>query len=204
MLKVIRNSVALGLLALAIEPLAHPSAAVPATSMSSQEISRGEYLAHAADCVACQRCLVAPRMPADADGYATRRGLHHQITPDPATGIGQYSLQDFDRALRRGIARDGHYLYPSMPYPSYAKLTNADVASLYAFFMQTVAPVRQANRPRGIRWPLEHPWPLESGTPCFWTKRPTRASRDRTRSGTAAPYVVQGWDIAGPAIRRGA
>jgi len=53
MLKVVRNSVALGLLTLVIEPLAHLSAAVPAIAISSQEISRGEYLAHAADCVAC-------------------------------------------------------------------------------------------------------------------------------------------------------
>src|ERR1700690_572605 len=50
MLKVVRNSVALGLLALAIEPLAEPSAATPEMATSAQEISRGEYLAHAADC----------------------------------------------------------------------------------------------------------------------------------------------------------
>jgi cytochrome c553 len=59
MLKVVRNGVLLGLLTLVIEPLAHLSAAVPAVpvvptmAMNSQGITRGEYLAHAADCVAC-------------------------------------------------------------------------------------------------------------------------------------------------------
>ena len=72
------------------------------------------------------------------------------ITPDPETGIGSYSLADFDRALRQGIAKDGHRLYPAMPYPSYAKLTDADVAALYDFFMKQVPPVHQANWPNEI------------------------------------------------------
>jgi len=82
------------------------------------------------------------------------------ITPDPDTGIGNYSLADFDRAVRQGVAKDGHHLYPAMPYPSYAKLTDADVAALYGFFMKQVPPVRQANLKSeipallGIRWPL--------------------------------------------------
>jgi len=39
------------------------------------------------------------------------------ITPDKETGIGDYTFDDFDRALRRGVAKDGHHLYPAMPYP---------------------------------------------------------------------------------------
>ena len=58
------------------------------------------------------------------------------ITPDAATGIGQYSLAEFASALRQGVAKDGHHLYPAMPYPSYAKLTDDDVAALYGLFPQ--------------------------------------------------------------------
>jgi alcohol dehydrogenase (quinone), cytochrome c subunit len=85
------------------------------------------------------------------------------ITPDSETGIGRYSLADFDRALRQGIAKDGHRLYPAMPYPSYAKLTDADVAELYGFFMKQVAPVHQENLKSTIPPLLDFRWPL-----AFW------------------------------------
>jgi mono/diheme cytochrome c family protein len=82
------------------------------------------------------------------------------ITPDKDTGIGNYSLQDFDNALRRGVAKNGGSLYPAMPYPSYSHLTTDDVAALYAYFEQGVAPIRQENRASDIPWPLSMRWPL--------------------------------------------
>jgi mono/diheme cytochrome c family protein len=114
------------------------------------------------------------------------------ITPDPATGIGQYSLQDFDRALRLGVARDGHYLYPSMPYPSYAKLTDADVGALYAFFMRAVAPVPQANRPTGIPWPLSIRWPLAIWNAVFLDKAPYKSIPGQDAQWNRGAYLVQG------------
>jgi len=193
MLKVVRNSVALGLLALAIEPLAEPSAAAPEMATSAQEISRGEYLAHAADCVACHTVPGGGAF-AGGRGMGTPLGTVYttNVTPDPETGIGQYSLQDFDRALRRGVARDGHYLYPSMPYPSYAKLADADVAALYAYFMRAVAPVRQANRPTGMRWPLNIRWPLAIWNAVFLDKAPYASVPDHDAQWNRGAYLVQG------------
>jgi hypothetical protein len=52
------------------------------------------------------------------------------ITPDPDTGIGKWSEEDFEKALRQGVAKDGHNLYPAMPYPSYAKVQDDDVKAL--------------------------------------------------------------------------
>ena len=97
----------------------------------------GEYLARAGDCVSCHS---APGGKAFAGGLKMGSPLgaifSTNITPDPETGIGGYSVDDFGRALRQGVAKDGHHLYPAMPYPSYAKLTDADVAALYDFFMK--------------------------------------------------------------------
>jgi mono/diheme cytochrome c family protein len=148
-----------GTATLAAAPDAAPTSA--STPDSSEQLVRGEYLAHAADCVACHST------PGGA-AYAGGRGMGSplgtiyatNITPDKATGIGEYTRQNFERALRHGIARDGHRLYPSMPYPSYAKLTDEDVGALYAYFMQAVKPVSQPNRPTAIRWPLNMRWPL--------------------------------------------
>src|SRR5271165_306999 len=81
----------------------------------------GEYLARAGDCVACHS---VPGGKAFAGGLKMGSPLgaiySTNITPDPDTGIGNYTFEDFDRAVRKGLAKDGHRLYPAMPYPSYA------------------------------------------------------------------------------------
>ena len=114
--------------------------------------SPGEYLARAGDCVSCHS---APTGEAFAGGLKMGSPLGNiystNITPDPETGIGRYSLEDFDRAVRRGIAKDGHRLYPAMPFPSFAKLTDEDVAALYGFFMKQVPPVHRENLKNEIR-----------------------------------------------------
>ena len=123
-----------------------------------------EYLARAADCVACHSI---PGGKGFAGGLkmGTPLGIIYStnITPDPETGIGRYSLADFDRAVRYGIAKDGHHLYPAMPYPSYVKLADADVVALYRFFMKQVPPVHQANLKSEIPALLSFRWPL-----VFW------------------------------------
>jgi mono/diheme cytochrome c family protein len=124
-------------------------------------LSDGEYLARAADCVSCHSI---PGGKAFAGGLkmGTPLGAIYStnITPDSETGIGSYTLADFERAVRLGIAKDGRHLYPAMPYPSYSKLSDADVASLYRFFMKQVPPIHQANRKSEIPALLSPRWPL--------------------------------------------
>jgi len=126
--------------------------------------SGDEYLARAADCVACHSI---PGGKGFAGGLkmGTPLGAIYStnITPDSETGIGSYSLADFDLAVRHGIAKDGHHLYPAMPYPSYAKLADADVVALYRFFMKQVPPVHQVNLNSEIPALLSFRWPL-----AFW------------------------------------
>jgi len=135
-------------------PLAHGQGSAPPASS-------GEYVARAGDCIACHSVRGGPAF-AGGLKMGTPMGAIYttNITPDPETGIGQYSFEDFDRAVRKGVAKDGHHLYPAMPYPSYAKITEADLRALYDFFMKQVPPVKQANKPseitgmKGWRWPL--------------------------------------------------
>ncbi|MBF8652926.1 cytochrome c [Pseudomonas putida] len=134
------------------------------TAQSAQDepalVSQGEYLARAGDCVACHTAK---------DGKPFAGGLPMEtpigtiystnITPS-SEGIGHYSFEDFDRALRHGIRKDGSTLYPAMPYPSYARLTEPDMQALYAYFMKGVAPVQEPNKDTDIPWPLSMRWPL--------------------------------------------
>jgi len=124
-------------------------------------IEQGKYLAAAGDCTACH---TAPGGKPFAGGLAIASPIgtiySTNITPDADTGIGKYSLQDFDRAVRHGIAPDGGTLYPAMPYPSYVRMTDADVRALYAYFKHAVPPIRADNRGTDITWPLSMRWPL--------------------------------------------
>lgn len=165
---------------------------------SAELIGRGEYVARLSDCVACHS---TPNSKPFAGGLemATPMGsiFATNITPDRETGIGEYSLADFDRALRHGVARDGHRLYPAMPYPSYAKLSDDDMRALYAYFLHEVHPVKQENKPSEIPWPLNMRWPLalwnglflEPGT--YQEKTPINASADAKLWNRGA-YIVQG------------
>jgi mono/diheme cytochrome c family protein len=114
------------------------------------------------------------------------------ITPDPETGIGRYSLADFDRAVRQGMAKDGHRLYPAMPYPSYVKLTDSDVAALYDFFMKQVPPVPQANLKNEIPALLAIRWPLAIWNVLFVPSGSYVAKPNRDAEWNRGAYLVQG------------
>jgi alcohol dehydrogenase (quinone), cytochrome c subunit len=164
-----------------------------AAESTSPPTNQGEYLARAGDCVSCHS---APGGKAFAGGLkmGTPLGAIYStnITPDPETGIGGYSLADFDRAVRGGIAKDGHRLYPAMPYPSYAKLTDADVAALYDFFMKQVPAVHQANKPDEIPSYLNIRWPLAMWNLVFTTSGSYAAKSGHDEAWNRGAYLVQG------------
>jgi mono/diheme cytochrome c family protein len=114
------------------------------------------------------------------------------ITPDPETGIGKYSLVDFDLAVRYGIAKDGRHLYPAMPYPSYVKLTDADVVALYRFFMKQVPPVRQANLQSEIPPLVSFRWPVAIWNVFFAPSASYVAKSDHDAVWNRGAYLVQG------------
>lgn len=124
-------------------------------------VSQGEYVARASDCVACHTVDGGQAM-AGGKKFSTPVGdiYSTNITPDKTHGIGDYSYEDFEKAVRQGIAKDGHALYPAMPYPSYAKMTDEDVKALYDYFMKDVAPVAAANKENDIPLLLSARWPL--------------------------------------------
>jgi len=132
-----------------------------AAAISAGELSAGEYMARASDCVACHTAEGGQPMAGGkkfstpvGDIYATN------ITPDKTAGIGNYSYEDFEKAVRQGIAKDGHALYPAMPYPSYARMTDKDIHDLYDYFMNEVPPSAEKNKDNDIPWLLSARWPL--------------------------------------------
>jgi mono/diheme cytochrome c family protein len=132
----------------------NPNAVV--LNATTQVITRGEYLARAGDCVACHT-LPTGRPFAGGRTMATPFGDLYtpNITPDDETGIGKWTADEFYRMMHTGISRDGTILYPAMPYASYTKVTRADSDAIYAYLM-SVEPVKQPNRPHGLRFPFNN------------------------------------------------
>lgn len=156
-------------------------------------VSRGEYVARLSDCVACHS--LAGKAPfAGGLEMATPLGAIHatNITPDKQTGIGTYSLADFDRAVRHGVAPGGRRLYPAMPYPSYVKLSDDDIKALYAFFMQGIKPANQPNIPSDIPWPLNMRWPIALWNGVFAPTATYAAKPNQDALWNRGAYIVQG------------
>ena len=169
-----------------------PRAAAPAAATPAL-VAHGDYVAKAADCAACH---TAPGGKPFAGGLAIASPVgtiySTNITPDRDTGIGAYSYGDFERAVRRGVDRRGHTLYPAMPYPSYARVSDADLAALYAYFMHGVQPVRQANHAEGIPWPLSMRWPLAYWRGLFAPKVPASVPAPGDDPMARGAYLVEG------------
>ena len=166
---------------------------VSRADVSAAQISRGEYLARAGDCAACHS---APGGKPFAGGLPMTTPLGRiystNITPDMKTGIGTYTEADFVRAMREGVAKDGHNLYPAMPYTSFAKVSDDDLKAIYAYFMYGVEPVQAANRASDIRWPLNMRWPLKLWNAVFLEKHVFEPHADHDAGWNRGAYLVQG------------
>lgn len=153
--------VLVALLIVAFWPTTTPPLAAAKDADQAALIEKGRYLADAGDCTACHTAKGGKPFAGGLPIASPIGTLYSSnITPDKASGIGNYSLQDFDRAVRHGIAANGSSLYPAMPYPAYARISDDDLRAMYAYFMQGVAPVYAENRVNDVPWPLSMRWPL--------------------------------------------
>jgi alcohol dehydrogenase (quinone), cytochrome c subunit len=173
--------------------------AIQAHGTDPQQLARGEYIARAGDCAACHSAPKTGKPFAGGYPLGTPLGVVYStnITPDKDTGIGAWSYDDFATLMRTGTTPEGHSVYPAMPYPSYARITDADMQALYAFLRNGVAPVKQANRANDIPWPLSIRWPLKAWSWMFAPvpRRVADVSAESTSSSAQVgrgAYLVQG------------
>lgn len=88
------------------------------------------------------------------------------LTPDPETGAANWSDDEIARAIREGIAHDGHAIFPMMPYAAYRNLSDEDVASIVVY-LRSLPPVRNPLPPTRVDFPVKYlirnaPQPLTS------------------------------------------
>ncbi|MCA1246351.1 c-type cytochrome [Massilia sp. MS-15] len=169
-----------------------PAGSPAAWAATPDNIARGAYLARAGDCVACHTARGGAE-------YAGGRALDTpfgrlygpNLTPDPETGIGRWSADDFWNALHNGKSRDGRLLYPAFPYTHYTRVARADADALYAYF-RSLAPVRQPNRPHELGFPYDQQallagWRLLYFRPGTFAPQPARGAE-----WNRGAYLVEG------------
>jgi mono/diheme cytochrome c family protein len=137
---------------------------VPPSLAGATLVERGRYLAEAAD---CQACHTAEGGIPFAGGRAFRTGFgtlySPNLTPDPETGLGNWTEADFLRALHKGIAKDGSNLYPAFPYESYTLITDDDAKAIRAY-LSSLPSVHAATPANALIFPFNQRWLM-----AFWS-----------------------------------
>ena len=164
-----------------------------AQQVDPADISRGAYLARVGDCIACH--TAGPQSPPFAGGLPLNSpfGIIYStnITPDPVNGIGKYTLEDFGRAVRNGVAKGGRRLYPAMPYASFTYATDDDIRALYVYFMNKVAPVNQKPPETKLPFPFNIRLSLFFWDAAFVKRVRYKSHIDRDAQWNRGAYLVQ-------------
>jgi len=131
-----------------------PRLNTPLAPVSQAVLTRGAQVAALGNCITCH---TADQGEAFAGGKAfkTRFGTVYSsnLTPDLETGLGAWTYPAFERAMRQGVSRDGHALYPAFPYTAFASINHDDMTALYAWLMQQ-RPVSQATPKADMGFPF--------------------------------------------------
>ena len=174
------------------------NAALPGLGMRSTPqvspavLARGAQVAALGNCVTCHTSDQGEPL-AGGKAFQTAFGTVYStnLTPDMHTGLGAWSYEAFERAMRQGVSRDGHALYPVFPYTAFAKLSDEDMTALYAWLMHQPA-VSQTTPPAhmtaGLAWrPLMAVW-----NGLFHPARPYRYDASQSAAWNRGEYLVNG------------
>ncbi|WP_162252448.1 MULTISPECIES: cytochrome c [unclassified Rhizobium] len=183
-------------LALCLSLLACPSASSAqeklAAGADAAGIEKGEYLARAGDCIACH---TAPESPTFSGGrpMPTPFGTLYtsNITPDPATGIGKWTADDFYETMHNGRYPDGGLLYPAMPFASYTKVTREDSDAIYAY-LRTIDPVVHKNREHELSFPYNNRSLVLGWRTLFFSEGEFQPDEDKSVEWNRGAYLVEG------------
>jgi mono/diheme cytochrome c family protein len=154
----------------------------------------GAYLARMAGCIACHTDSEAGGAPL-AGGLRLPTGFGEFYSPNLTTdadhGIGAWTVTDFAKAVRQGVSPDGRPYYPAFPFPFYARLSDQDVADLWAAF-QTVPAVPNPSKPQDMRFPFSFREGLKLWRAAFLNTGPFPPEPEKSDLWNRGKYIVEG------------
>ena len=158
-----------------------------------KQIERGHYLTITGDCAACHTLPGSDYPFAGGRAIETPFGqlLSPNITPDPETGIGAWTDDEFIDALTKGTGRDGTRLYPAMPYTYYTKLTRDDALAICAY-LNTVPAVRNPVNPNQLPFPFNIRASLIGWNTLFFTPGTFQPNPNKSAEWNRGAYLAEG------------
>lgn len=168
-----------------------PNTAVTAPATEA-EIEQGRYLALAGNCMACHTTRGGTPFAGGRRIDTPFGGVYSSnLTPDPETGLGRWTSQDFWQAMHRGRSKDGRLLAPAFPYNHTSVITRQDSDAILAW-LRTLPPVVQAQPAHNLVWPVGTQPALAVWRSLFFEPSPFQVNKAQTAEWNRGAYLVQG------------
>ena len=164
----------------------------PAYEPTEEDVERGKALTVAGNCAGCH--TADPARPfAGGKRIDSPFGAIYSanLTPDRETGIGAWSNDDFLRALRSGVGRDGTRYYPAFPYPHFTRLTRQDILAIRAH-LATLTPVNNPPRAAELRFPFNWRFVMRGWNWLFLTPGFLMPDQMKSAEWNRGRYLVEG------------
>lgn len=158
-----------------------------------KQIERGHYLTIVGDCAACHT------LPGSGHDFAGGRAIETpfgelvapNITPDPLTGIGAWTNQEFIDAMTKGTGRSGMHLYPAMPYTYYTKVTRDDALAIRAY-LDTMPAVHNPVKADQLPFPFSIRWSMVVWDKLFFTPGTFKPDANKSAEYNRGAYLAEG------------
>ncbi|MEY3612879.1 MAG: hypothetical protein RJB14_2601 [Pseudomonadota bacterium] len=164
----------------------------PTPQARAAQIEQGRYLALAGNCMACHTTRGGTPFAGGRRIDTPFGGVYSSnLTPDPETGLGRWTAQDFWQALHRGRSKNGRLLAPAFPYNHTSVITRQDSDAILAW-LNTLAPVVQAQTAHTLVWPVGTQPALAVWRSLFFEPSPFQADPAHSPEWNRGAYLVQG------------
>jgi mono/diheme cytochrome c family protein len=114
------------------------------------------------------------------------------ITPSKQFGIGNYTEEQFARAVRQGVRPDGKNLYPAMPYTSYSHMSDEDIKAMYVYFQTQVKPVESPTQETALPFPFNMRIAMAGWNLMYLDSTPFKPDASKSAEWNRGAYLVNG------------
>jgi mono/diheme cytochrome c family protein len=174
---------------LVLPPKDTPAQAVANTDA---QIAQGRYLALAGNCMACHTTRGGTPWAGGRRIDTPFGGVYSSnLTPDPETGLGRWSAQDFWQAMHLGRSKGGRLLTPAFPYNHTSVVTREDSDAVFAW-LNTLPAVVQTQPAHTLVWPLGTQPALAVWRSLFFEPQPFQTTPAQSAEWNRGAYLVQG------------
>ena len=172
--------------------LPHPAPTASHTRPTEAQIEQGRYLALAGNCMACHTTRGSVPLAGGRRIETPFGGVYSSnLTPDPETGLGRWTANDFWQAMHQGRSKGGRLLAPAFPYNHTSVVSREDSDAIFAW-LKTQTPVVQAQPAHTLVWPLGTQPALAVWRSLYFEPTPFQADKTQSAEWNRGAYLVQG------------